>query len=169
MKKNIIALLFMFVSYCGIAQQISTGSFSGVAYTKISGGYSFVKHGSAGPKANETGVTPDGRIFSPNRQYFIVYQGNGILTEAGKLVLYKSANNQVLWRSGMGFKACIMQTDGNLVVYTNPSKSNKSGAVWASNTYRNDDAFLAIQDDGNVVIYNSNNTRALWATGTNGR
>ncbi|WP_188308629.1 hypothetical protein [Streptomyces sp. CBMA123] len=41
-------------------------------------------------------------------------------------------------------------------------------ALWASGTYGHPGGHLAIQPDGNIVIYDSNN-QALWATGTYGR
>jgi hypothetical protein len=53
-----------------------------------------------------------------------------------------------------------MQTDGNLVLY-----GYSHEPVWASNTQGNPGAFLAVQDDGNVVIYRP--VIPVWATGTN--
>ncbi|MEC0180683.1 hypothetical protein P4H61_04120 [Paenibacillus peoriae] len=51
-----------------------------------------------------------------------------------------------------------MQTDGNFVIYGYPN------AIWATDTNGWGNAFLVVQDDGNVVIYG---TKAAWATGTN--
>lgn len=152
------------------AQSLGTGSFSGVAYTRVPSGYRFPKHsGSVVNNLNAPSI-----IYSPNRRYFLVYVVSGTASEAGKLVLYKAGSNQVLWRSGgIASGSCIMQTDGNLVVYALSderwSPIQDRNPAWSSNTHGNNGAFLAIQNDGNVVIYNQNNTRALWATGTNGR
>ena len=58
---------------------------------------------------------------------------------------------------------CIMQSDGNLVVYDN----NK--AVWSAKVslwVGKPPYVLAMQGDGNLVIYDSHNT-AIWNTYTN--
>lgn len=71
------------------------------------------------------------------------------------------------------------QSDGNLVVYgadgvvgtamhpcNNPNITKDNAAVlWNSKTWGNPMATLKVQDDGNVVIYNSSN-RAVWSTKT---
>ena len=54
----------------------------------------------------------------------------------------------------------IMQTDGNLVEYTNSGQP-----IWASNTSNNPGAYAIMQTDGNLVIYGSNGS-ALWNSGT---
>lgn len=57
----------------------------------------------------------------------------------------------------------ILQTDGNLVVYkTVYGQSNK--VLWASGTEKKGDDYLAIQDDGNLVIYLVDNHKVLWAS-----
>jgi hypothetical protein len=52
-----------------------------------------------------------------------------------------------------------MQDDGNFVLY-----DQDNAPVWASNTDGNPGAYLAVQDDGNVVVYQ--NGSPLWATNT---
>jgi hypothetical protein len=59
-----------------------------------------------------------------------------------------------------------MQTDGNLVVYPPGPAIN---ALWHSYTYSNPGARLILQTDGNAVVYNSTQTRALWNSGTYGQ
>ena len=58
--------------------------------------------------------------------------------------------------------AVVMQGDGNLVEYTFGPR-----AVWASGTFGHPGAYLAMQSDGNLVIYQG--STPLWATGTWGR
>ena len=54
-----------------------------------------------------------------------------------------------------------LQADSNLVIYA------ASGATWASGIKGNTAPYtLLMQDDGNLVIYDSKN-RAIWASGTN--
>lgn len=64
--------------------------------------------------------------------------------------------------NGSGANLCIMQDDGNLVIY----KDNNI-PVWSSGTYGHPGAYLRVQDDGNVVIYSGGNP--LWASNTNAR
>ncbi|EWC60020.1 Alkaline serine exoprotease A precursor [Actinokineospora spheciospongiae] len=51
-----------------------------------------------------------------------------------------------------------MQSDGNLVLYTQANQ-----AWWHTGTYGNPGAYTVFQEDGNVVLYTSGG-RALWAT-----
>jgi hypothetical protein len=68
------------------------------------------------------------------------------------------ANNEV----GGGTRWTTFQKDGNLVEYLgNPYLT----FVWASNTCCHSDYFLAVQEDGNVVIYDGG-WHAHWATNT---
>jgi len=55
-----------------------------------------------------------------------------------------------------------MQTDGNFVIYGFPN------TIWASNTAGDYNAFLVLQDDGNLVIYRRIE-QPLWASGTAGQ
>ncbi len=80
----------------------------------------------------------------------------------GNLVLY--SNLKASWYTGaFGSSAnrLVMQPDGNLVLY---SQSNV--ALWNSQTAGNSGARLVLQTDGNMVIYSATNA-ALWATYTN--
>lgn len=56
----------------------------------------------------------------------------------------------------------VLQADGNLVVYS-PSR-----ALWASNTVGKNVAYLSMQEDGNLVLYDRQG-KAVWWSGTNGR
>jgi len=89
----------------------------------------------------------------------------------GNLVLYDEAGRP-RWASdtwhwwNQGWIA-VYQTDGNLVVYNTAWQP-----VWASNTWGCYTCALAVQDDGNVVIYDTNrssntwNWTPIWATNT---
>ena len=100
-------------------------------------------------------LNPGQSIASADGRFIFVYQGDG------NLVLY--AGGSALWASGTngkGVGVCIMQTDGNLVLYTRGGH-----AIWASGTSGSPGSRLVVQNDGNVVIYASAG-QALWATNT---
>jgi hypothetical protein len=89
----------------------------------------------------------------------------------GNVVLYNGSNVPI-WSTNTGGYAyptvLIMQSDGNMVLY------GSTGPLWASNTSGNPGAFLAVQDDGNLVIYQygapgATASYALWASGTTGQ
>ncbi|WP_079125349.1 hypothetical protein [Streptomyces lushanensis] len=79
----------------------------------------------------------------------------------GNFVLYDE-NNRARWATntqGRGDWARF-GADGNLIVY-----DINGQPVWVSNTCCHSDYFLAVQADGNVVIY-QNGYIARWSTGT---
>ncbi|MEO8552838.1 MAG: glycoside hydrolase domain-containing protein [Kofleriaceae bacterium] len=77
----------------------------------------------------------------------------------GNLVLY--SGGAALWATGTTNGAvAVMQGDGNFVLY-----SDHSHPLFASGTDGNPGAWLAIQTDGNAVVYGAS---ALWASGTGG-
>lgn len=65
--------------------------------------------------------------------------------------LSSCSGNAVFWHQG----------DGNLVVY------DEVGWRWHSNTVGRSTSILAMQTDGNVVLYNTRG-KAIWATWTQG-
>ncbi|MGP4001754.1 hypothetical protein [Streptomyces sp. 8N706] len=81
------------------------------------------------------------------------------LQSDGNLVLYK--DGRAAWQAPgawpNGYRA-VMQSDGNFVLYDVNGR-----ALWATGTYGRPGAYLAIQDDGNLVVYRGG---ALWATNT---
>jgi hypothetical protein len=107
-----------------------------------------------------TTLAPNQSITSLNGRYVFIYQTDG------NLVLYKrypNGSQKALWASGTNGKGgnrCIMQSDGNLVIY-NPS--NKP--LWSSNTWHDAGSTFVMQDDGNGVIYNVAH-KAIWASNT---
>ena len=56
----------------------------------------------------------------------------------------------------------IMQSDGNVVLYTIQNR-----ALWSSGTYRYPGGTFVVQTDGNLVVYAPGHG-AVWASGTNG-
>jgi len=89
-----------------------------------------------------TGVLKE-HYFSANRQYVLVFQGDG------NLVLYGSSG--ALWWTGtIGSDLCAMQGDGNLVIYNNGTPT------WSSGTPGNPGAHIAVQDTGAVGIFDKN-------------
>jgi hypothetical protein len=87
----------------------------------------------------------------------------------GNLVLYQDGWGP-LWSTQTngkdGGRAAIMQTNGNFQVFT-----PQSIAIWHSDTGGHDGAWVTVQDDGNLVIYQSGCTGAnhsCWASNTKG-
>jgi hypothetical protein len=113
-------------------------------------------------RENPNGILPSGArlqrgesIWAPSGEFKLSCQSDG------NLVLYR--DRTPLWSTGtagMEVRECVMQADGNLVLYGHGRQP-----VWASNTQGNPGAFLAVQDDGNIVIYKP--VHPVWATGTN--
>lgn len=100
-------------------------------------------------------LNPDQSITSANGRYRFIYQGDG------NLVLYDAGTP--LWASGTDGRpvgVCIMQDDGNLVIYARDGQP-----IWSSDTWQHPGSRLLVQDDGNVVIYHPDGT-AVWATNT---
>ncbi|MFD0590264.1 patatin-like phospholipase family protein [Paenibacillus sp. GCM10027627] len=64
-----------------------------------------------------------------------------------------------VWATGTGAPAgvCVLQGDGNLVIYDEGSRVR-----WSSNTWQHPGSRLVLQDDGNVVIYRPDG-RAVWS------
>src|SRR6266513_1458432 len=106
---------------------------------------------------------PDEFRTSSNGRYTFIYQGDA------NLVLYKNYPLQprkALWASntnGQPPKVCIMQADGNLVIY-----DPNGHALWSSDTWHDPGSHLVVQDDGNLVIYSNRTGQALWASNTAG-
>lgn len=90
-------------------------------------------------------------ILSPDHLAYV----NTTLSSGG--LLYPG---QKIETADRGFKL-ILQTDGNLVLYS-PTR-----ALWATGTDGKQVAFLAMQGDGNLVLYDSS-YRPLWSSRTAG-
>ena len=83
-----------------------------------------------------------------------------VMQSDGNLVLY--TGNTAKWASGTSAanSDLEMQSDGNLVIYA-PGHA----AVWASNTAGKNGSVLFGQNDGNFVLYAPGNV-AVWSTNT---
>lgn len=102
-------------------------------------------------------LNPGQSITANNGRYGFVYQHDG------NLVLYRNTDGRPLWASttdGHRAGVCIMQGDGNLVVYRPSGKP-----VWSSHTWQHPGSRAVLQDDGNVVVYRPDG-RPVWATNT---
>jgi hypothetical protein len=110
--------------------------------------------------ANGQRLLPGEVRRSRNGLYSLAFQNDG------NLVLTNLNNNFVIWASGTNNKNasnCMMQSDGNLVIY-----SASGQTLWSSSTSGSNGAYLLLQDDGNVVIYKPDGNGA-WCTRTKGR
>ncbi|MDX6744158.1 hypothetical protein [Actinocorallia sp. A-T 12471] len=101
----------------------------------------------------------DDVITSPDGMFRLVYQVDG------NLVLYRVCDGRPTWASGTKGKpvgVCVMQADGNLVIYDPVQRP-----VWSSGTHEGKDAGsrLVLQTDGNLVLYRPDDTPS-WDSGT---
>ncbi|WP_214317552.1 hypothetical protein [Nonomuraea sediminis] len=102
-------------------------------------------------------LTSNASIGSASGRFRLTYQDDA------NLVLYRDPEVLALWDTRPkpgGVGVCIMQDDGNLVVYNASAQP-----VWASNTDGNPGSHLVMQDDGNLVIYRPDGT-PIWASNT---
>ncbi len=106
--------------------------------------------------SGETLVTGQ-RVYSSNdAQYVLLMQGDGNLVE------YVLSSMRALWSTGTGGHPgayAVMQTDGNLVVY-----SATGTALWNSHTGGQPGLALHVQDDANLVIYPFAGGAVAWAS-----
>jgi len=106
----------------------------------------------------QAGTSRD-RVSSCDGRFTLVMQTDG------NLVLYWNGVG-ALWATntvGSGAVTAVIQSDGNFVVYTAGGTP-----VWNSGTFNNGYYWnhLAIQNDGNLVVYNYNGGGAVWNSGT---
>ncbi|WP_298511545.1 hypothetical protein [uncultured Kordia sp.] len=83
------------------------------------------------------------RLMSNNSRYKLE------LLDDGNLVFYD--NGKEKWSTRTDKKngdKCVMQHDGNFVVL-----NGGRNPIWTTGTYGNKGSYLAIQDDGKLVIY----------------
>ena len=99
-------------------------------------------------------LTPNQSIKSPNGRFILIYQTDG------NLVIYEGSVSAsgARWATGkIGAPGYAwMQTDGNFVTYDSADRP-----TWSSQTSNRAGAWLALQDDGNLVVYL--NCDRLWS------
>lgn len=112
-----------------------------------------------------------GQSLDGATEYLMSTSGQSVLaadddygSSIGLYVLSQSGGLDYIARTGVKDGATAvnklnMQTDGNLVLYTNGK------ATFNSRTQGNPGAYVVMQNDGNVVVYSSAN-KPLWASGT---
>ncbi len=103
-------------------------------------------------------MLPGQSITSPDGRFMLIYQTDG------HLVIYRASGGnpfaEATWASGkFGFSpgVCVMQRDGNLVVY-----DANLVPRWASGTSGNPDIALRLQIDGKLVLHRGD--KVIWQT-----
>ena len=99
-------------------------------------------------------------ITSPNGAYDVTLQTDG------NMVVYRKSDANVEWASNTHGQQvwASMQADGNFVIYSGTTIGDRSnGHLFDTNTYGNVGAFIQIQNDGNLVLYDSK-CHAKWAS-----
>lgn len=107
-------------------------------------------------------------ITSKNKKYRLILSSKGIL------YLNKYGTAKSIWDSkntsqgeGKPYE-CVMRNDGRLAI----NNLDESQAIWKSRFYNgvasitHPGAFIRVQDDGNMVLYDSQGKNVLWKTGT---
>jgi len=98
-----------------------------------------------------------GDVLNPSDCQFS-FDGNYMLLFKQGLLGYQTSDQRsLLWQSSdpTTGTTCIMQSDGNLVIYDDRNP-NQHIPIWASNTVGHNNSYLLIQDDGHLGIYDSN-------------
>jgi hypothetical protein len=102
-------------------------------------------------------------LVSPNGLYRLT------LTATGDVVWSVIEGDRQLWHSntaGQGGHVLVMQTDGNLVLYSLGGQP-RGHALWASHTSKYGCGALQAQDDGNLVLYDDcGDGKARWSSDT---
>ncbi len=103
-------------------------------------------------------------LTSPNA-YF-----NAIMQDDGNFVIYynkATVGYTPIWATNTKTFSTLphrftLQTDAKLVVY-----SANNGVRWTANTVVKNPTYLAMQNDGNLVLYDIATNAALWASNSN--
>lgn len=132
----------------------------------------------AGPYVNVAPVTysdtltaaQNASLYAESSMYSLSGVYRLIFQKDGNLVLYKNGS-QVIWATNI--QNCIptpnvtvrtrFQSDGNLVVYYALNNNiTQEFSVWDTNTQGHPNARMVLQNDGNLVIRDANDS-VLWA------
>jgi hypothetical protein len=113
-------------------------------------------------------IGPGGCLISPNQQYELIMQTDGNLvlyyqTSATPLWSTNTANNPGAYFSLPGSGAMAVYNTARFALWLPPA-----GEPWVGDSPL--DTRFVVQDDGNVVLYDTKigDVHALWATNTNG-
>ena len=109
---------------------------------------------------NNSNISYCDYVVSPNGSYVLFQQGDGNLIER--------SGNGVIWAShstnyglGVSYNAA-MQADGNFVIYCHTGACGSALHIYSTCTYHHNGSALYVQNDGNIVVYDSNG-KAIWA------
>ena len=117
-----------------------------------------------GPRSHAAGAHMRTEQTLSRRQTLTSHSGEFVLAyqDDGNLVLYPYDSDRAVWASGTNGTSvgeCVLQQDGNLVVY------NREGrAVWASGTNGSPVTRLTVRDGGFLTLETSAGD-ILWSTG----
>ena len=107
--------------------------------------------------ASPTRLNPGDFLKSPSGLYSLVMQSDG------NLVLY-TADGTAIWNTHTWNNPgayMVMQNDGNLVVY-----NQSNAALWHSHTWNKGASTLKLQDDGNLALYTNSDNTITWRSDT---
>jgi hypothetical protein len=99
-----------------------------------------------------------GKLVSADGHYTLIMQTDSNLVTYAWPRPYWASNTS--GKNPYNDSILTMQGDGNLVMY-----SHNHVAIWASNTAGKNGAYLALQNDGNLVVISADGRTALWASG----
>ena len=104
-------------------------------------------------------LTPGQSIMSCNGLYTLLFQLDGnVVLKQGSTALWATGTN------GKGSAKLVMQTDGNLVLY-----STTNAVLWASSQHGGtlgSPGYLTLLDDANMTITSATTGAYLWISGT---
>jgi hypothetical protein len=103
-------------------------------------------------------IKPGELLASPDGRYTLTYRTDG------DLVFIDTRKGRTLWSSGTAGKPgaqCVMQPDGNLVLYPGTARTN---AIWHTLTYDHPGAHLVVRSSRCVEI-GQDDRRPVWSRG----
>lgn len=115
------------------------------------------------PESNRT-LPVDQNVLSNNKKFCLRFQSDGNLV----VYRYSNTNYGALWNSRTcGYKnsMCVLQADGNLVIYYTPANGNRR-SVFHTGTNGNRRVQLCLADDGELFIRAKATGKKLWTSGT---
>lgn len=113
-----------------------------------------------------TGGHPGSGLVVQDDGNVVIYDGSTALWSTGTVQTGLAASDTL--KAGQAVSSpngrfqLVMQTDGNLVLYTPTGR-----AIWNTKTAGHPGAYAVMQGDGNAVVYDSSNS-PLWNAGTSG-